>query len=671
MTRVQGSPRFGSAQFLWRWMAGRDRKNRLDRPGLLEEDQDFARKFLRRAVVKEFRAHFERELDLDFFQQRYAHILPPRLAACSAKDDALFLFYLSQVREHGLDPNRDFSERQYLAANEDVGIAVEAGTFLCGFHHFVLHGRKERRRARRSGEEFRAVAAGRDAIEAVFDSAYYAKKFMPPSGRRIRKPEAVEHFLQNGLGAGVVPVPAELFDEDFYTAYYEDVYNAKRKGDLPSGYYHYVVSGMAEGRSPTHDLRRLLEAKLGELAVPSFQRLDRLRHRLRPVPFRISAKRPPVYNIFIPTLDPNLIFGGYIAFFHFLCRLAETGLPLRFLVMEDGQSNRKWFLRGIASRPRWAEAFAKQEILNLSGKKTATDFSEDDVCFAYSCWTMHDAWSVARSLRKQIVLFFIQEYEPIFHELDSFHFIANAAYQLPHAAIFNSRFLVRHFEKEKIGVFAPQGTRKYLHFEHAIGNLSPDMTKHSAGRARKRLLCYARPEKHAGRNLFEVCVMALSKAIEEGVFDGEWEFTGIGSICAHGPDHAVDLGGGFEMKMMARVEQGKYESLLQSFDVGLSLMWAPHPGVVHFEMAKAGIVTVTNIFGERTAEALSGYGHNIVPCAPSLAGIVAGLRTAVRRSSDLSARTKGCAIAAPADWDQVFDGAFFERLREMMCFAAP
>ncbi len=620
--------------------------------------------FLKSSFVRKFREHFDLEFDAQFFRQRYEHVLPPELTAPSGSDDALFRYYLTHVREAFLDPNSMFLEADYLALNEDVCVAVDAGHFLCGFHHWVLHGRREKRSFRRPPQQLPKSTSGRQAVEDLFDRHYYVKIAEEATHSQIREEDALDHFLLIGQSLGLVPAPPTIFDEEFYTAYYQDVKQAKTQGKIPSGYYHYVRAGRAEGRIPTHDLGRLLEAKLGELGNPEgLQRLNGLRHRLKPVPMQISSRFRPVMNVFIPSLDPDLMFGGYIAFLNFLCRLVENGHEIRFLIMEDGQSNRSWFLKGIASRPRWVKAFSGQQVVNISSKDRNIEFNEDDICIAYSCWIMHEAWSVARHLRNRIVIFFIQEYEPIFNEFNSLHFIANSAYLLPHVAIFNSEFLLRYFEAEKIGVFSQNGTGKFLHFNHVIGNVSPDPAKLSRTGARRRLICYARPERHAGRNLFEICVMALSLAVSEGVFEGDWEFVGIGSLHA---GNTVELGAGVEMTIIPRVEQHKYEALLQSFDVGLSLMWAPHPGVMHFEMAKAGIVTVTNVFGNRTSEALSQFGHNIVPCEASIDGIVEGLRTAVLRSNDLTSRIEGSQIGAPSDWDTVFDKAFFQKLKDLL-----
>jgi hypothetical protein len=81
-----------------------------------------------------------------------------------------------------------------------------------------------------------------------------------------------------------------------------------------------------------------------------------------------------------------------------------------------------------------------------------------------------------------------------------------------------------------------------------------------------------------------------------------------------------------------------------------------------FELAKAGVVTVTNEYGIRNRQRLSEFGHNIVPALPTIEGIVEGLKEAVIRSKDLEARLAASQFHWPADWDEVFTKVFFDQL---------
>jgi len=99
--------------------------------------------------------------------------------------------------------------------------------------------------------------------------------------------------------------------------------------------------------------------------------------------------------------------------------------------------------------------------------------------------------------------------------------------------------------------------------------------------------------------------------------------------------------------------------MLQTFDIGLSLMWAPHPGVFPFELANAGVVTVLNTFPGRDAEFLEGLSHNLVACEPTIDSIVEGLRRATGKIHDAERRVAG-RLTWPTDWDEVFNTDFIE-----------
>jgi hypothetical protein len=93
---------------------------------------------------------------------------------------------------------------------------------------------------------------------------------------------------------------------------------------------------------------------------------------------------------------------------------------------------------------------------------------------------------------------------------------------------------------------------------------------------------------------------------------------------------------------------------VKSFDVGLSLILAPHPGVVHFEMAAAGIVVVTNVYENRTAESLAGFSSNIIAVEPQIHAIARGLAIAAQRCTDVDARLAGARQLPPEDWPNVY-----------------
>ena len=72
--------------------------------------------------------------------------------------------------------------------------------------------------------------------------------------------------------------------------------------------------------------------------------------------------------------------------------------------------------------------------------------------------------------------------------------------------------------------------------------------------------------------------------------------------------------------------QAGYADLLRAHDVGLALMYTPHPSLVPIEMASAGMLTVTNSFENKTAAAMAAISSNLITAEPRIEAIAAGLR---------------------------------------------
>ena len=164
----------------------------------------------------------------------------------------------------------------------------------------------------------------------------------------------------------------------------------------------------------------------------------------------------------------------------------------------------------------------------------------------------------------------------------------------------------------------------------------------------RRLLFYARPEPHAARNMFDLGVIALSRALAEGAFTGGWELHGIGTVQR---GRRIELGGGASLELLPRADQAAYGELLRAHDVGLSLMYTPHPSLVPLEMASAGMLTVTNTFENKDADALRAISANLIAAEPTLGGITAALLEAAAGVADVDRRIAGSATAWSRDWD--------------------
>ena len=148
------------------------------------------------------------------------------------------------------------------------------------------------------------------------------------------------------------------------------------------------------------------------------------------------------------------------------------------------------------------------------------------------------------------------------------------------------------------------------------------------------------PEPHAARNMFELGVLALARALQDGGFEGEWEFTGTGGVSGRS---RVALGR-TSMRLLQRSDQTAYAQLLRDHDVGLALMYTPHPSLVPLEMASAGMLTVTNSFENKTPEAMAAISSNLIAAEPTIEGVAAALSDAAAGAPDADRRLRGSQV---------------------------
>jgi hypothetical protein len=79
-------------------------------------------------------------------------------------------------------------------------------------------------------------------------------------------------------------------------------------------------------------------------------------------------------------------------------------------------------------------------------------------------------------------------------------------------------------------------------------------------------------------------------------------------------------------------------------------------------MASAGMLTVTNSFENKTAEAMAAISPNIVAAAPGIEDIADALCAAANAVEDVERRVRGSGVAWSTDWDESFADGLLERV---------
>jgi glycosyltransferase involved in cell wall biosynthesis len=381
---------------------------------------------------------------------------------------------------------------------------------------------------------------------------------------------------------------------------------------------------------------------------------DAIADKIAPLDLAVSREEPARINLLIPTVDLAHFFGGYIGKLNLARRLAERGRRVRLVTVDPvGPLPRDW-KRRVESYSGLDGLFAAVEV-EFGRGPSPVPVSPDDRFIATTWWTAHIAAAACRVLGRERFVYLIQEYEPFTFAMGTYAALARQSYDFAHYGVFSTELLRDYFRRHRIGVFdadAEQGEHLSVSFQNAITDVAAPTESELAQRDKLKLLFYARPEEHAQRNMFELGVLALSRAVErESTLDG-WELWGIGTI---GERRTVALGGGAALRLVPRSAQGEYAQLLRDYDVGLALMYTPHPSLVPIEMAAGGLVTVTNSFENKTAEAMAAISENLIAVPPTVDGIADGLRRAVAAVDQYAARVKASAVNWSRDWNTSFD----------------
>lgn len=388
---------------------------------------------------------------------------------------------------------------------------------------------------------------------------------------------------------------------------------------------------------------------------------------IEPIELVGDESEPLRVNLMIPTVELRHLFGGYIAKFNLARALAAKGHRVRILTVDPTPMLPPTWKQEVESYAGLGGLFDDVEIAFARDVDAPVKVNPRDAFIATTWWTAYAADNALRQLDRTGFLYLIQEFEPFTHPLGSWSAFAMSTYSMPHTALFSTDFLQRYFSARGYGVYAngqERGDAESMPFQNAITEVTAPSAAELEAREGRRLLFYARPEPHGSRNMFEVGLLALRKAVADGTFDETWTLSGIGSV--EGADRRLALGGGRELELLAKRGQGDYGQLLAGHDIGLSLMYTPHPSLVPIEMASAGLVTVTNSYETKTAEELARISPNLLTVEASVDRIAEGLREAVVRAEDFEARRLGSAVDWSSDWGTSFGPDVIDRVDELL-----
>lgn len=165
---------------------------------------------------------------------------------------------------------------------------------------------------------------------------------------------------------------------------------------------------------------------------------------------------------------------------------------------------------------------------------------------------------------------------------------------------------------------------------------------------KKRFFFYARPNNP--RNLFHIGLDLIDRAVNEGILDlAQWDIFLVGKDIPN-----VTFGDGYSPQRIEGLDWEAYADLVGTIDLGLCLMYTPHPSYPPLDLAASGAVVVTNKFANK--QDLSGYSRNILSAELNTQAMLDALRAGVALAGDKGARNRNFAAnALGSDWTQSFE----------------
>jgi len=381
-------------------------------------------------------------------------------------------------------------------------------------------------------------------------------------------------------------------------------------------------------------------------------------HR-KPLPILIDPNVHPHINILMSGVGKDFT-GGPLCIMHFANEMLLQGFRVRWINVDGNGLQRDEFLEHAAKYSYLHKFVDSVEFIYAARNLRDTPIScnPKDLFMATIYFTAYTAHFTAKTygfVQKNFI-YFIQDFEPIFFPHDSDYVEALGTYNMPHFAIYSTPFLQNWFWHENYGQYhylkLSQINKISFAAEPAIKVWPKLDEKHFSQPHRTRtLIAYARA--HADRNAFRLTLESISAAICANVFQGPWQFIGVGAL----KDEVLTLGEycgkptPFSIK--ANVPEPEYFDIVRTGDLGFSLMISPHPSLPPFDFSAAGLITVTNSFRTKTKEMFRRVSSNFVVVEPFVDSIVKGMKDAVTLSSNISFRQDG---AANFNWERSWTG---------------
>jgi len=332
-----------------------------------------------------------------------------------------------------------------------------------------------------------------------------------------------------------------------------------------------------------------------------------------------SGKR---LNLVTDSINRGTLFGGVATALIFSALLSEKLKCNLRIVTKTEPAHKQNFqhiikLSGIPWNRNIDFAYTRS-----SDAKAELPVGDEDIFLTTSWWTTK---SVMETFGSNRIIYLLQEDERSFYPYGDDYLRCSDVLRDTHLEfIINTKLLYDHFLSEgfenirnKGQWFEPSWPRNIFFLE----NQKP--------KAKKNFFFYARPNNL--RNLFYLGLEVINSAVSNEILNpDEWDFYFVGKDIPK-----VTIKNSHSPQIFQNINFDTYASLVRKMDLGLCLMYTPHPSYPPLDLAASGAVVVTNKYANK--QSLENYSKNIICSELNIASLVQGIKegTALARNSEV------------------------------------
>lgn len=310
-----------------------------------------------------------------------------------------------------------------------------------------------------------------------------------------------------------------------------------------------------------------------------------------------------VLLILVPHLRANIFYAGYNIFFD---AFASVGSAFdRVLVCVFDELREVELLAGYHER------------VEICGE---ADLASKLTCLpaVTGCINAFTHWAACQALPAEAeILYYCLENDAVFFVPGPMHYRVLRSLRCARNLVVSTGLMASMLHEEGV-----------LHPEARVVVTSPNILPLRGVRPRpesRTLFMYFRPEGHNIRNMAAEVMRAAEAFAEKHAGEG-WDLYLVGTL---GMQLSRKVAGN-TIWILPKLPKAEYESIAAQARAAVALIAAPHPGVLAYQFAASGIPTVTNVYGNRTAEVLQEMSKNFVPYDPSREDLIDALERALR-----------------------------------------